>query len=184
MFAKALGFDHRAYQRNVSLQDGHYGNAILSRFPFTVLGDIDLSLPLKKRRQALVVRADIHQAGRTEHVVLANIHLGLAGYERKIQLLRLLAHDYLAQHQHDMPIIIGGDFNDVWGQLGRHSLEPAGFVAAAGQIRTFPAVMPLRPLDRFFHRGPVVVNACFASRLELARHASDHLPLVADFRLV
>ena len=183
MFADALGFHHRAYQRNVRLAVGHYGNAIISRFPFTVLGDIDLSLPFKKRRQALVVSADVHAAGHAIPVVLANVHLGLAGYERKMQLLRLLSHDYLQPAHDDVPIIIGGDFNDVWGRLGRRTLEPAGFANACGRIRTFPAAMPLRPLDRFYHRGPVTVDDVFAGHAQICRHASDHLPLIADFKL-
>lgn len=215
-FAEALGYTHRVFQRNVRLRHGHYGNAILSRYPFKVLGDVDLTVRFKKRRQAIVIRAEIPVPGgvapapsrppnekklvlrgfspsngevhagaaNSRQVVLANIHLGLAGYERKVQLLRLLAHDYLISHQQDTPIIIGGDFNDVWGQLGRHSLEPAGFSLAGGLIRTFPAVMPLRPLDRLFHRGSLEVVDCYASRLEVARHASDHLPLIADYRLI
>ncbi len=191
MFADALGFHHRAFQRNVQLRVGHYGNAIISRFPFTVLGDIDLSLPFRKRRQALVVSAAVHVVRgspdparpRTMPVVLANIHLGLAGYERKMQLLRLLSHDYLRTPDDDVPIIIGGDFNDVWGRLGRRTLEPAGFENACGRIRTFPAAMPLRPLDRFYHRGPVTVDDVFAGHAEVCRHASDHLPLIADFKL-
>ncbi len=34
-FGDALGLKHRAYQANVRLRRGHYGNAILSRFPVT-----------------------------------------------------------------------------------------------------------------------------------------------------
>lgn len=184
LFADALGFDHRAYQKNVQLKRGYYGNAILSRFPMEILGNIDLTLPFKKRRQALVATAHVRWENHTRSVIIANVHLGLAGYERKQQLLRLLAHDSLKHHHRKTPIIIGGDYNDVWGRLGHHSLIPAGFSAVSGKIRTFPAAMPIRPLDRFFIRGALGVAHVFAGHSNLARQASDHLPLIGDFLLI
>lgn len=181
LFADALGYDYRAYQKNVWLKVGCYGNAILSRFPIDILGSIDLTLPFKKRRQALVASVHLRWEHHTRTVVMANVHLGLAGYERKLQLLRLLEHDSLRHHQRQTPMIIGGDYNDVWGTLGQRTLEPAGFTNAAGRIRTFPAALPLRPLDRFFVRGDLHVDHVFAGHSNLARQASDHLPLIGDF---
>ena len=52
-----------------------------------------------------------------------------------------------------MPLVIGGDFNDFWNSLGWRVMEPAGFSPAGPSIRTFPARMPLRPLDKVFYRG-------------------------------
>ncbi|MEX2170864.1 MAG: endonuclease/exonuclease/phosphatase family protein [Pirellulales bacterium] len=184
LFADALGFDHRAYQKNVSLKVGCYGNAILSRFPIEILGSIDLTLPYKKRRQALVASVHLRWEHHNRTLVLTNVHLGLSGYERKQQLLRLLDHEFLRHHHRQTPMIIGGDYNDVWGMLGNHSLVPAGFTCAAGRIRTFPAALPLRPLDRFFVRGNLNVDHVFAGHSNLARQASDHLPLIGDFVLI
>lgn len=59
LFADALDLKHHAFQRNVKLKHGHYGNAILSRFPLTDVHDIDLTIPLKKRRQALVAHCQL-----------------------------------------------------------------------------------------------------------------------------
>ena len=76
--------------------------------------------------------------------------------------------------------VVAGDFNDVWGRLGRTVLEPEGYQGTRKEIRTFPAARPLRPLDRIFVRGPVAIEHSYRVRMRLAKKASDHLPLVAD----
>jgi len=63
-------------------------------------------------------------------------------------------------------------------------LEPAGFEPASHRINTFPAFRPLRPLDRIYSRGNLKLLRCFAARTKVARQASDHLPLTAEFELV
>ena len=80
-------------------------------------------------------------------------------------------------------MIIGGDYNDVWGTLGNRIMHPAGFASVSGRILTYPAALPARALDRIYYRGDLQADHAFASRLKIARHASDHLPLVADFQL-
>ncbi len=62
-------------------------------------------------------------------------------------------------------------------------LEPLGFQPAARSLRTYPAILPLRPLDRIYYRGGLKLLGCFASRIEVAHRASDHLPMVAEFAL-
>jgi endonuclease/exonuclease/phosphatase family metal-dependent hydrolase len=177
----ALGLPHRAYQPNVILTQGHYGNAILSRYPLHDIHNIDLTLRMKKRRQALVARCQLSKQPR-DAILLFNCHLGLAGYERGLQVARILDSDALVRTATTSPVIVGGDFNDVWGTLGRHYLEPTGFQAACRAIKTFPAVMPLRALDRIYYRGPLEFDHSFPSRSKVARRASDHLPVIVDFR--
>jgi endonuclease/exonuclease/phosphatase family metal-dependent hydrolase len=62
-------------------------------------------------------------------------------------------------------------------------MHPAGFQLASGHFRTFPAIAPLRRLDRIFYRGDITPTAAFAGHTEVARRASDHLPLIVDFDL-
>ncbi|HCK40565.1 MAG: hypothetical protein CMJ72_09015 [Planctomycetaceae bacterium] len=62
-------------------------------------------------------------------------------------------------------------------------MQPGGFQSAAGNLRTFPAVMPLRPLDRVFYRVPLQVMKSFAGHTKVSRQASDHLPLIIDFQI-
>lgn len=184
LFGDALELPHRAFQSNVRLHTGTYGNAILSRFPLSDVQHIELTVPLKKRRRALAARCHIEgQDGHVHTLVVINAHLGLAGYERSIQIRRILEGDVLGRTHHQTAAIVAGDMNDVWHGQGKRLFVPAGFQAATGPIRTFPAMMPLRALDRIYYRGRVRLHSAHASRTAVARRASDHLPLVAEFEM-
>ena len=183
LLGDALAMPYRAYQPNVMLKEGQYGNAILSRFPLADIRHLDLTIPLKKRRRALVAHCRVRCDGHTRSLVLFNVHLGLAGFERTIQLRRILSCDVLRHTRRTTGVVVAGDYNDIWGTLGRRLLEPAGFKPASRKRRTFPAMLPIRPLDRIYYRGAIDVHHSFASRTKVARQASDHLPLVVDFTL-
>ena len=184
LLADAVGLHYHAFQRNVHLKRGGYGNAILSRFPLADVSNVDLTIRFKKRRRALVVRCRVRCGHHTRSVVMANVHLGLSGIERQMQLRRLLKSPLIAHVSRNSPVTIGGDYNDVWGTLGKRIMQPEGFSSVGGMIRTFPAVMPLRPLDRIYYRNLVQVRHAFASRTRVAQQASDHLPLVADIQFI
>lgn len=178
----ALGFDHRAFQANVSLTRGVYGNAILSRFPLHDVHDLDLTVPLKKRRRALVARCAVRD-GRRHTLLLVNAHLGLAGYERRMQVRRVVMHLEALHLRRSTPRVFGGDFNENWRGLGRRLLEPAGFAPAGPRSPTFPAALPVRQLDHVAVAGEVGVHHAFVGHSALARQASDHLPVVVDLDL-
>jgi endonuclease/exonuclease/phosphatase family metal-dependent hydrolase len=183
-----VGLRHRTYFPNVSVRGGgEYGNAILSRFPITDTQNVDVTLPPKKARSVLHARFRVRLEGmpgrhtRTVHVY--NMHLGLAGFERKIQLRKFMDSHPFVGLDHRTPIIVAGDLNDVWGTLGKKLLWPAGFRGMENRISTFPAYAPVRALDGIYVRGNVEVTNLYRSRLEVAKRASDHLPLVADLEI-
>ena len=180
-----LGFRHRVYFGNVKVRGGgEYGNAILSRFPIVDARNIDLTIPPKKRRAALHAKVRVRlPSGHVRTVHVYALHLGLSGIERKAQLRRFLASHPFASLDARAPIVLGGDFNDVWGTLGRKLLAPAGFRGAAGTAATFPAYAPIRALDAIYVRGALRLLHTGRSRLDLARYASDHLPLLAEVQL-
>lgn len=182
-----LEMRHRTWFPNVTVRGGgQYGNAILSRWPLTESSNIDLSLPRRKRRSVLHGRYRIRvkngrrETSRTLHVF--NLHLGLSGGERKVQLQKFLDSEPFTGFHAKTPVVVAGDFNDVWGTLGR-LLAPAGFRGLDKSLRTFPAYAPLRALDAFYLRGDARLVALRRSRLDMAKRASDHLPLIADIEL-
>lgn len=183
LLAEASGLVHFVSQNNVRVRNGHYGNAILCRYPLQHSEDVDLSVRLKKRRRAVVARCRVPVAEGTRTVELVNLHLGLAGFERVVHLRKLLSAESLRRIRHATPLIVAGDFNDAWGTLAKRIMIPAGFDLAGGRIRTFPAVAPLRSLDRVFYRGDLRSALAFAGHTTIARAASDHLPLIVDFEL-
>lgn len=183
VLGEELGMPHRTWYPNVGVRGGgHYGNAILSRYPIIESANIDLTLRFKKPRSVLhgVIRVRHDEVDRTVHVF--NMHLGLARYERRRQLDRFLASHPFAHLHHDTPIVVGGDLNDVYGGLGE-LLVPAGFRGTDRRPLTFPAWGPMRALDAIFVRGDVDFLRLARCDSELARRASDHRPLVAEVRL-
>jgi len=182
---EALGLRHRSYFVNVRKRAGRgeYGNAVLSRFPISRTENVDVTIPPKKRRSVLHAHLRLRVApGRTRTLHVFNLHLGLLGIERRMQLRRFLdSHPFAGLHPRT-PVLVGGDFNDVWGTLGQ-LLLPAGFRGMPAPIETFPALMPVRALDSLYLRGQARLLRIFRSRLRVARHASDHLPLIADLEI-
>lgn len=183
LLGEALGMEHVAFGPQHRFAIGGYGNAILSRFPITRVDEIDLTIGSRKRRGALGAHLRLRVGNHTKSVVLWNLHLGLAGSERGLQLERFLESPAVGRTHQPTPVIVGGDFNDLWGSLGPRFLLPAGFVRVGRLENTFPAAVPLRPLDGIFVRGGVRAHACNALRSPLARQASDHLPLCAKLEI-
>jgi endonuclease/exonuclease/phosphatase family metal-dependent hydrolase len=182
----ALGFPHRSYFVNVRFGKlrGEYGNAILSRLPIATSENIDLTLPGKKPRSGLHAELRLPTGPghrRTLHVF--NLHLGLGEAERREQLRRLLAARVLRSIHADTPVVVAGDFNDVWGTLGKRMLAPGGFRGPARPLRTFPAWAPVRALDSLWVRGDLEVTTFERLRGRQTRTASDHVPLFASLRL-
>lgn len=181
--SELVGLPHRTWFGNVNVRGGgEYGNAVLSRFPIVETSNVDLTLRPKKRRSVLhaELRVRHDDIDRTMHVF--NMHLGLAEFERKIQLRRFLECDPFARLHSDTPIIVGGDLNDVYGGLWR-LLSPAGFRGPDRSPRTFPAWAPVRALDGLYVRGGVVVTGIERAEAAISRRASDHRPLWADLML-
>jgi endonuclease/exonuclease/phosphatase family metal-dependent hydrolase len=183
LLGEQLGMPHRCWYPNVEVRGGgQYGNAILARYPLIESNNIDLSIRFKKKRSVLhgVLRIRHDDVDRTLHVY--NMHLGLARYERKIQLQKFLDSAPFTGLHHDTPVVVGGDLNDVYGGLGE-SLSPAGFRGAERRPRTFPAWGPMRALDAIFVRGTLDYLGLARCDSALARRASDHRPIVAEVRL-
>ena len=185
LLAGELGYAHQVFFPNVQVRGGGaYGNAVLSRHPLAAARNICLTYPGFKRRS--VVHAVVHATragGRTHPVHVFNLHLGLSGFERRWQLERFLGSHPFASLPLQTPLVVGGDFNDVWGRLGRTYLEPAGFRSQLRPARTFPAIAPVRALDAMYVRGHARIRQIHRSQLALARFASDHRPLIADLEL-
>jgi endonuclease/exonuclease/phosphatase family metal-dependent hydrolase len=179
----ALEMRHTTFGAEHRFRVGGYGNAILSRFPLTDSARIDLTIGRRKRRGLVQTRVHAKLEHGTRSVVVFNLHLGLSGAERATQLERFLASHPFAHLHHDTPLVVGGDFNDVWASLGRRFLEPAGLERAGKLQPTFPAALPLRPLDGLWFRGGLSLVTAHPVRSGLAKVASDHLPIVADLEL-
>jgi endonuclease/exonuclease/phosphatase family metal-dependent hydrolase len=187
LIATVLDYPHTEFGPNVRLRSGCYGNATLSRAPIVDSRNINLSFGIKKSRGALYTEIRTRVNGHTYRVHLVNVHLGLSGMERRWQIRRLLDSGELSRLDSASRIVIAGDTNDWNGALGRGPLSRAGFSCATGTGRraslTFPAWQPVSALDRVFYRGAMESEHHYRGRLSITRQASDHLPVIVDFRL-
>lgn len=182
--AERLGYRYWSWFENHRFRHGgHYGNAILSRWPIYRTENIDVTQGRRKKRSVVHARLRVtfkrgKRRTRTLHVF--NMHLGLGERERRKQLVQFMEAHPFAGLDPRAPIVIAGDFNDVYGTLGTKLLEPAGFRRLGAPLRTFPAWAPLRALDAVYVRGDIRFQGLARSRLAAAKRASDHLPLIAE----
>ncbi len=183
LLANELNFRHFLFQSNVSLKYGDYGNAILSHYPLGEQRNIDLTVKPKKRRRSLFTKVELKSQGHVRTIKLYNVHLGLAAYERAIQVSKLINNSAIVNNPHNLPVIIGGDFNDLWENLCRKFLYANDFISVLDKTKTFPSIFPSRALDRIFYQGDLNIVHSFAGHTKLARAASDHLPIIADFTI-
>ncbi len=185
LLSDVLGYPHVALGLNVAVRGGHYGNCTLSRRPLALASNVDLSVPWKKRRGALVTRVS-GRVGRDW--IVANVHLGLLHLERRRQVRALLDH-LVAEASEADAVVIAGDWNDWGNRLHRQVAAEEGFHIArlpthgAAGLKTFPSGRPLAALDKILYRPPVTVRHVTRLEDDRARLASDHLPLVADLRV-
>lgn len=186
LLANELDYPYHTWAQAHILKTGSYGNATLSRFPIRKRRVLDLRVKKRKRRNCLYTRLALP---RRSNLHVFNWHLGLSAAERHLQVEKVLRSDTLRHLPQRQAVILGGDTND-WRNLlfrGEH-IRDAGFDAWSEHgrrkpLRTFPSPSPIGALDKFFWRGPLWDEHIHASRLRLAKSASDHLPLLAEFRL-
>jgi endonuclease/exonuclease/phosphatase family metal-dependent hydrolase len=164
------------------LRNHHFGNVVLSRYPVCHHGHYDLTWRTCEERACQRVDIDINDGGVLH---LYNVHLGTAVMERRYQAGRLAA--FVHDHRIKGPKIILGDFNEWMKGLATKTLSSLFNSIDISQHlkrkRTYPGIFPLLHLDHIYYEGDVTVRSMELVRTRRALMASDHLPLVADFRI-
>lgn len=165
------------YRTNATTRHGEHGNAMLSRWPVQGHQHEDMSDHRFEQRGLLHSQVMVH--GRSVHVVV--VHLGLIRASRIRQLAQL--GRFIAREVPPMePLVVAGDFND-WGTTVQREMAAIGLRGFSGLPQpTFPSRLPLAQLDQVFARGmePMGLQV---PRGRIWWRMSDHLPLVAEFRL-
>ncbi|WP_152044928.1 endonuclease/exonuclease/phosphatase family protein [Aureimonas psammosilenae] len=170
--AEALG-GHVVEARTTGRGDKAYGHLLWSARPFARAAV--LRLPGGRLEPRAVIDAETPTPAGLMRILASHFSLGAA--DRRSQAA------YVAERcaGTDRPTIALGDFNDwrldkgpVHGALGAVLPELA-------TLRTFPARRPMFRLDRIY-----ASRALHLHGVDVGREAgalSDHLPLVADFRV-
>jgi len=145
---------HNVYGMNAVYQDGHHGNAVVSRHPIAGWENIDVSHhPLESRG---LLHCEVSVDGWKEPVHCINVHLGLWARSRRFQL-EWLSERIRAAVPKKGPLIVAGDFND-WSRKASNYLEDElGLVEVFEKkegkpAKSYPAQMPVFTLDRIYVR--------------------------------
>lgn len=183
--AGQCGYPHYAVGLNVALRQGHYGNATLSRFPIAAQRNLDLTIDDRKARGCLITSLELGDGGPPLPVF--NLHLGLSFSERPRQVgLVVRSPEFAALAPGDRCLVVG-DFNDWLNRLAPMFTEIMGFRCATSQDGgfnkpwlTYPSFSPTGGLDKIFVRGGLEILKRQRCRMQVAKIASDHLPVIAD----
>jgi len=198
--AEELGYDY-CIGENRRLSGGAYGNVILRRLPWRHVHNYDITWRGRERRGCL--RVDIETgvsssgsstgssssggggtAGTLLH--LFNVHLGTAYIERRHQARQLVGDKILGSAELTGARVVLGDFNE-WTRglatrLLTEQLQSADVRLHLRKARTYPGALPLVHLDHIYFDPALELTGLTLHKSRTALVASDHLPLVADFR--
>ena len=170
------------FGENRRVNGAPYGNLLLSRFHMRASCNQDISTDGRERRGCL--RADIAIGETTLHVF--NVHLGTSFFERRKQGQMLVSGKILHHHDLQGPRIVLGDFNEwtrgLTSRLLAAHLQSADFRRHLLHSRTYPGVLPFLHLDHMYFDRTLELERLILHKSRTALVASDHLPLVADFR--
>ena len=146
---------------------GWHGQTILLRPELMAEAQVRrLPLPGIEPRGALALRLP--------GLTLIALHLGLARSSRQAQLQRIVAQ---AGRLGPDRLVLTGDFNEWHDDRGLEPLEPMHVIAPGP---SWPAPFPRLRYDRFAVSRGIEVLAHGVHDNDMARQASDHLPVWAD----
>ncbi|MES1982708.1 MAG: endonuclease/exonuclease/phosphatase family protein [Pseudomonadota bacterium] len=146
---------HHAYGKNAVYDDGHHGNAIISRYPIISWDNQDVSAHRFESRGLLHCQISLGDAHPPLHCIC--VHFGLFKLGRGMQF-NALVERINEMVPADAPLIIAGDFNDWNNHASRLLVQELKvhevFSASRGKLaRSFPARMPLLCMDRIYVRA-------------------------------
>ena len=181
--ADAVGLEFRIGETR-KLRGAAYGNVVLSRFPVKQVEIYDLTASRREPRGC--IRCDLEVAhGRIIHVF--NIHLGTGYIERRRQARMLMSREVLLSPSLKHPRLLLGDFNEwTMGLVSRMlqgEFESVDIQLHLNRRRTYPGVLPIMHLDHMYFDRHLVLEEFLLHRSRKALVASDHLPLLAEFRI-
>jgi endonuclease/exonuclease/phosphatase family metal-dependent hydrolase len=169
------------FSNNFHFQGGEYGNAVLTRFPIRSRTNRHYQmLRPDEQRGLLQVVLDVH--GR--ELVFMDTHVDYRGDDTE-RLLNAAEIAEAIQSYRGRPVILCGDFNDTPGsrtsQKVSQAFEDAWMAAGKGDGFTIPAEMPRKRIDYIWISKAPPIEALRSWVPESA--ASDHLPVIGEFRL-
>lgn len=169
-----------------------FGNALLTRLPVEGVQWVDLKIRGHVPRAALV--AAVQRGAALLQVAV--LHFGLTVWERETQTKRLMqalarqeltgkegAREDATAGAAQPPSVLLGDFNMLRRRTRASAILAERFPTCV-RMPTYPVRRPQLSLDRIYLSSHWEVTDARVINHGAALHASDHLPLVAEARLI
>ncbi len=171
---------HHAYGKNAVHDEGHHGNAILSRYPIVRWDNQDISAHRFESRGLLHCEIELPETGQLLHCIC--VHFGLFKRGRGVQFNALVERINQVVPA-DAPLIIAGDFNDWRNHASRLLAQELQlhevFDASHGRLaRSYPAGMPLLRMDRIYVRGLEIQHCDVCTWNKISDHVALSTTLV------
>jgi len=168
------------FSNNFHYQGGEYGNAVLTRFPVLSATNSHYQM-LRTNEQRGILQLTLEVHGRP--LVFMTTHIDYRGEDTERLANVGEIQSLLARHA-GRPVVLCGDFNDTPGSRVHERLkgtfDDAWELVGKGAGWTFPASNPRKRIDYVWVSKAGGIEP---TRAEVpASDASDHLPLVVEFR--
>ncbi len=168
------------FSNNFHYQGGEYGNAVLTRFPVKHSTNTHYKM-LRSGEQRGILQLVLDIGGR--EVLFMDTHIDFRGDDTE-RLLNVAEISQLIQRYRPLPMILCGDFNDTptsrTYQRVAEQFADTWVLAGSGEGLTIPADHPAKRIDYIWisRNGPLSPLKAWVP----TSNASDHLPVVAEFR--
>jgi len=169
-----------AFGKNIDYQGGDYGNAVLSRFRVVKYENRHYKM-IRDGEQRGLLQVVLQVEGK--QLVFLNTHLDYRRDDAE-RLSNVDEIEHVLRQYKGLPLILCGDFNDTPDSPMHRKLEEflidCWSRAGKGEGLSFSSTQPQKRIDYVFvnkRKGVAPVSAFVA-----ASNASDHLPVVVEFK--
>lgn len=157
-----------AFSQSIPFADGHYGNALLSRFPITDVQTV--ALPSRKEKRTLL-QSSLSYREQAIQIWVTHCSLNQAARRNQMQLIAALAE----QHK-ESPLVLMGDFNMANASFAP-DLHDCALVCGGGQLSTIITFQ--RRIDYIFASPHWKIHQYETIPVKW----SDHLPILTALEL-
>ncbi|MEW5894645.1 MAG: endonuclease/exonuclease/phosphatase family protein [Candidatus Omnitrophota bacterium] len=196
VIAQYLNYHYKFYS-HMEIEGGRYGNAVLSRYPMTLIKEDKLPRIEDRSRIGFerLIRATFEPRGALwvkinfkegDLQVLAT-HLGVHRGEGTLQAKTILGPQWLNDIPPE-PMVLCGDMNaghhsDVYHLFSGKFKDAQLLNGKKRPLKTYPSFCPMRRIDHIFVNGKCDVLKCWSPKTRETKKVSDHLPLIADLQI-
>ncbi|WP_236696339.1 endonuclease/exonuclease/phosphatase family protein [Rhodopirellula islandica] len=170
-----------AFGANIPLQGGHYGNAVLSKYP--IVDHRNQHLPnFDNGEQRGVLSAELEIPGLDEPLLLLATHLDSRRKDGE-RIASAKAINQIVSQTLSRPALLAGDMNDVLNSPTLNELDASWTRANEQALPTIPVANPQRQIDFILFRPSNHWKVIQVKVLDEAV-ASDHRPIFAVLELI